>query len=253
MRLLIINADDCNLTDGVTRGILKSHDEGILSSTTVLINLPLDERTVRELKKRKNLGLGVHLNVTLGGTLSRHSDVPSLLDPEGRFRRPPDYWKRLPSVHEVIREYQAQILFFEKRFGRIPDHVDTHHHLHDHPLFFQAVSSVAKKWKIPVRRSRIFQMSESRSLIEGLKTTDFLFGNLEARFHWQMPSFLGLIENLPEGTSEIGCHPGFCDTELRKISSLQEAREKELKLFSDKRLRRKLADLGVELGRFSKI
>lgn len=253
MRLLIINADDCNLTDGVTRGILRSHDRGILTSTTLLVTLSLSDRTIRELKKRRNLGVGVHLNVTLGDPLSRRSDVPSLLGPEGRFRRPPDYWKRLPSRGEVIREYQAQIRLFEKRFSKLPDHIDTHHHLHNHPLFFQAVSSVAKKWEIPVRRSRIFQMSESHARYNGLRTTDFLFGNLEARFHWQMPSFLGLIENLPEGTSEIGCHPGFCDSELRKISSLQGAREKELKLFSDKRLRKRLADLGVELVRFGDI
>jgi len=217
------------------------------------MTLPLSDRTVRELKKRKNLGLGVHLNVTLGEPLSRRSEVSLLLNPEGRFARPLEYWKRLPSVREVVREYQAQIRLFEKRFGRIPDHVDTHHHLHDHPLFFQALSSVARKWKIPVRRSRIFQMTEFGPLSKGLKTTDFLFGNLEAPFYWQMPAFLGLIENLPDGTSEIGCHPGFCDAELRKISSLQAAREAELKLFSDKRLRKKLANQGIELVRFDKI
>ena len=154
MPRLIINADDCNLTPGVTRGILKSHDEGILTSTTVLINLPLEEKTVRELKMRRELGLGIHLNVTLAGPVSRVSRIPSLLKPGGIFCRPPDYQEKPPSVKEIITEYEAQIRLFEKRFQKLPDHLDTHHHLHDHPLFFGALASVAKKWKLPIRRSR---------------------------------------------------------------------------------------------------
>ena len=252
-RRLIINADDCNLTGGVTCGILKAHDKGILTSTTLLMNLPLAKKTVRELKQRIKLGLGVHLNVTLGEPVSLRSKVRSLLKPEGRFRRPLDYFKKMPAVNEVAREYESQIQLFEKRFGRKPDHLDTHHHLHDFPIFFAALSKVARKWEVPVRRSRIFQWADYAHAIKGIKTTDYLFGNLEARFVWQRESFLGLVETLPEGTSEIGCHPGYSDTKLRAISSLTDVREKELKLFSDGKLRKRLTALGIELIRFSEI
>lgn len=253
MRKLIINADDCNLTPGVTRGILLAHDQGIVTSTTLLANLPLEERTVKEVKKRKALGIGLHLNVTLGFPLVSPGRIPSLVQSDGRFRRPADYLKKMPSRKEVVREYGAQILLFEKRFRRKPDHLDTHHHLHDHPLFFAAVSEIARGWKVPVRRCRIFQLSEYAKRIHGLKTTDYLFGNLEARYIWQAESFLGIVRNLPEGTSEIGCHPGFCDRQLREISSFQDARERELKLFSDRRLRKEVLSLGVDLVRFSEV
>ena len=250
---LIINADDCNLTPGVTRGIFLAHDQGMVTSTTLLINLPLEEKTVKEIKKRKHLGLGLHLNVTLSTPLNRTSKVPSLVNPEGRFRRPPDYLKKMPSVKEVIREYDAQIRLFQKRFGIKPDHLDTHHHLHDFPVFFSALSHAAKKWKVPVRRSRIFRLAEYASKVAGLQTTDFLFGNLEAHSFWQPDSFLGVVENLPEGTSEIACHPGFCDAELLAISSMRESREKERKLFSDRNLRKRISHLAIELIRFSEI
>jgi len=253
IRRLIINADDCNLTSGVTRGIFQCHDEGILTSTTLLINLPLEERTVRELKKRKKLGVGLHLNVTLGKPLNLPREVPSLLKEGGIFKRPLDYQKRLPSSKEIVKEYEAQIRLFENRFGRKPDHLDTHHHLHDHPHFFRSLRAVARKWKIPIRRSRIFQLSEFKRETSTLRTTDFLFGNLEARFHWDFNSFLGLIEGLPAGTSEIGCHPAFCDASLRQISSFREVREKELKVFASRKLRNILAGEGVELVRFSDI
>jgi len=250
-RRLIINADDCNLTPGVTRGILKSHDQGILTSTTLLINLPLEERTIRELKKRTKLGVGVHLNVTLASPVTSLVRVPSLLKAGKFFKRPADYKKRPPSLKDLVTEYSAQIGLFEKRFGQLPDHLDTHHHLHSHPLFFRALSSVARKWKLPVRRSWIFQLSEFNRETRPLRTTDFLFGNLEARSHWEKDSFLGVVECLPDGTSEIGCHPAYCDARLRQISSFREAREEELKVFSDRKLRKILSELGVELTRFS--
>lgn len=250
MRRLIINADDCNLTAGVTRGILEAHERGIVTSTTLLMNRPLSNQTVRELKKRKRLGLGVHLNVTLGEPLSPRRKIPTLLQPDGRFRRPADYGKNSPVVKEVVREYEAQIGRFAKAFDRKPDHLDTHHHLHDTPLFFRALRQVAEKWQIPIRRSRIFQLEDYAQETQNLKTTDYLFGNLEAHYIWQRESFFGVIRNLHEGTSEIGCHPGHCDGELRKISSMKEVREKELKLFSDRSLRNVLSDQGIELIRF---
>lgn len=248
---LIINADDANLTRGVTQGILEAHEEGIVTSTTLLMNLPLSEKTVRDLKKRKRLGLGVHLNMTLGGPVSHPADVPTLLKPDGRFRRPVDYAQKRPSEKEVAREYEAQIKLFVKHFADRPDHLDTHHHLHDDPLFFGALKEVAKKWKIPVRRSRIFQLEEFKLKTAGLKTTDYLFGNLEACYIWQRDSFLGVMENFPEGTGEIGCHPGYCDPELRQMSSMQEVREKELRLFSDSTLHKALSRQGIEMIRFS--
>lgn len=251
MRRLIINADDCNLTPGVTRGILKSHDEGILTSTTFLINLPLDTRTVREIKKRPKLGVGLHLNITLGRPVSAGRKIPSLLKPEGIFKRHSDNQKKLPSLKDVVSEYEAQIGLFEKYFGQQPDHLDTHHHLHDHIHFFQALALVAKRFNIPVRRSKIFHIKAYQSRAKNLQTTDYLFGNLEARSHWQLESFLGIVRNLPDGVSEIACHPGYCDENLQKISSFQEAREEELKVFaSSPNLKHLLIQQGIELGRF---
>lgn len=252
MRQLVINADDCNLTKGVTRGILEAHDRGLVTSTTLLINLPLEIETVRRLKKRRRLGLGLHLNVTLGHPVSPASRVRSLVK-DGRFRRPPDYVERAPSLQELIREYEAQIVLFQRHFGTKPDHLDTHHHLHDREPFFKAVATVGKRWRLPIRRSQMFQRERYEKETQTLRTTDCLFGNLEAEFIWEETPFLGIVETLPEGTSEIGCHPGYCDAELRGISSFREAREKELKLFSDSRLRKILSQLGIELVRFSEI
>lgn len=250
MKRLILNADDCNLTPGVTRGILECHDRGILTSTTLMVNLPLEDETVRKIRQRKNLGVGIHLNVTLGKPLSSANRIPSLLK-NGIFRRPEDYQKKPPRPEEVFREYDSQIIFFKKRFGKLPDHLDTHHHLHDFPVFFQAFARAAKKWGLPVRRSLPFQKQDPRC--RGLRTTDYLFSDLTARVVWDERPFRSLLNVLPEGISEIMCHPAYCDALLRQISSFQEGRVTELKFFSRKALRREVADGGIQLIRFSQI
>ncbi|MBI2164629.1 MAG: ChbG/HpnK family deacetylase [candidate division NC10 bacterium] len=59
---LIVNADDFNLTEGVTRGILEAHRCGIVTSTTVMVNLPGLERSRDLVREASHLGLGLHLN-----------------------------------------------------------------------------------------------------------------------------------------------------------------------------------------------
>jgi predicted glycoside hydrolase/deacetylase ChbG (UPF0249 family) len=39
----IVNADDLGLTEGVTEGILRAHRLGIVTSATVLANMPASE------------------------------------------------------------------------------------------------------------------------------------------------------------------------------------------------------------------
>src|SRR3989338_7288177 len=114
--LLIVNADDCNLTPGVTQAILDCHDRGILTSTTFMINLPVEPVTVRALLRRKKLGVGIHLNVTLGKPISEPSQIRSLLS-EGHFRKVQEQTKKLPKAAELAREYQGQINRFRKIFG----------------------------------------------------------------------------------------------------------------------------------------
>lgn len=49
---LIVNADDFNLTEGLTRGTLVAHRDGSVTSATLMVNLPGLERS-------RDLGGGV--------------------------------------------------------------------------------------------------------------------------------------------------------------------------------------------------
>lgn len=282
-RVLIVNADDCNLTPGVTRAILDCHDRGILTSTTFMANLPVRKETVRELLKRKNLGVGIHLNVTFGTPLSKPAKIKSLLGTDGLFR--PDLKSvgaplagarskngrgqapPLPVSHEVTLEYQAQIDRFTEVFGRKPTHLDTHHQVHDHPFFLKVLCEAAEKNALPVRKSsamfRHFRMlvgwnpkacgspaKASGDDFGAVRTTDFFFGNLSPEGYWTREPLTVILQNLPSGVSEIMCHPGRHDKALEAVSSFREGRQKEWELLRSSFLRTLVKRAGIVPAHF---
>lgn len=246
-KLLIVNADDANLTPGINRAILKAHDEGIVSSTTFLINLPVSSMTVRSFQKRKKLGIGLHLNVTLGRPAAGPGRVPTLVDPQGCFRKRADQVSRLPSAGDLAREYEAQITLFRKCFSRMPTHLDTHHQLHDNPRFLHAVVRLARRWKLPMRRSGLWKEGDTP---RGLVSSRTRLGDLSPEGFWRKEKLLKQLRNLRPGVSELMCHPGKADLRLRRLSSFTEGREAELKVFSDPGMRKYLEGFRVRLTHF---
>src|SRR5262245_11890986 len=85
-RTLIVNADDFGLTGAVSRGILEAARRGIVTSTTAIVNRPIAPALVAELDA-SGLGVGLHLNLTLGAPVSDPRRVASLVDGQGRFVR----------------------------------------------------------------------------------------------------------------------------------------------------------------------
>ena len=241
-RTLIVNADDCNLTRGVTKAILDCHDKGILTSTTFMVNLPLVPGCIEALIARPGLGVGIHLNVTLGKPIAPAEKVRSLLAEHGNFRKVHDQLARPPHAEDLILEYASQVGHFFELFGRKPTHLDTHHQVHDHPLFFEVLCKVAVKNKLPVRRSRCCDGK--------IKTTDFLFGNLTVEGYWRKEPLETILKNLPQGVSEIMCHPGKNDAALRAISSFTSGREAEWKLFRSPTLKEFVTRQGITLTHF---
>ena len=247
-KTLIINADDCNLTPGVTDAVLDCHDRGILTSTTWMVNLPHDEKTVLALKARQGLGVGIHLNLTLGRPVSAPEKIASLLEPDGRFRKVGRQLEDLPRADEVRTEYRAQIEKFRKVFGRLPTHLDTHHQVHDHPFYLAVLSAIANQCHLPLRRSKL--LAETHAYDFHFTTTDFLFGDLTPAGYWRREKLEAVLKGLPEGVSEIMCHPGRNDECLQAISSFTAGRAEEWKIFSDKKLRAFLDRRAVTLSHF---
>lgn len=133
--LLIVNADDYGLTDGVSRAIIRAHREGIVTSTSLLALAPAFERTSSWLADAPGLGTGAHLAVVgEDPPLLTAKEIPSLVDKRGRLA---NSWKTfLPraalgriDADDLRREFGAQLDRIEGA-GITIDHIDSHQNLH---------------------------------------------------------------------------------------------------------------------------
>lgn len=137
MRSLVVNADDFGISEGVNKGIVEAHNRGILTSTTLMVNMPAFENAVEISKDIPTLGVGVHLNLTTGTPMLPPSDIPTLVGEGGRFLRLSPVLKQLSlgrmDPKQIEAELSAQV---EKALqaGITPTHLDSHHHVHIHPV-----------------------------------------------------------------------------------------------------------------------
>ena len=85
MKQLILNADDFGLTPGVNRGIIRAHQEGILTSTTLMATAPAFEDAVALARANPQLGVGCHLVLVGGQAVTPYAEIPSLAAPDGKL------------------------------------------------------------------------------------------------------------------------------------------------------------------------
>ena len=67
---LIVNADDFGLSKAINFGIVESHLEGIVTSTSMMITMPAVKHAKSLAKNIPDLGIGLHLNISLGKPLT---------------------------------------------------------------------------------------------------------------------------------------------------------------------------------------
>jgi chitin disaccharide deacetylase len=221
---LIVNADDFGYSRGINYGIIDTHKNGIVNSATMMMNMPGVSHAVELAKENPTLQLGIHLVLTCGRPLL--SDVPSLMDEQGNFKKMNDFIRNHNlSLMELEREWTAQIEKFID-FGLTATHFDSHHHVHTIPEFLPVVQSLSNKYNLPVRRI-------SNHPVEGVPPFTDIF----------LHDFYGdgvtgdYFENIPNRgvvgqTIEVMCHPGYLDSEVLNGSSYCLERVKETNILT---------------------
>ncbi len=242
-KYLIINADDFNLTDGVSRGILECYDSGVLTSTTVLMTLPVKTNLFQLFKSRPFLGKGIHLSLTLGEAV--HPKTPFQL-----IRSHLNHLEQI-NEHDAFREYDAQIRKFEKNIGCLPTHVDTHHHIQHAPNILRAIIRISNKYNIPFRQfNGLPKTIRDHFTKNKIFLTHHLLEDLDASNHWTETKIIKQLKKLNSGITEIMCHPGRADSKLRKISGFNHARDEERKIFTSRRIKNLIKELNIKLIHF---
>ena len=289
MKQLIVNADDLGYTRGVNRAIVEACRSGVVTSTSLLANGAAFEDAVEIARAEPRLDVGCHLNFVEGKPVAPPERIPHLVGADGRFLKAWKFAARLlrraVPEDEIEREASAQI---EKLLaaGLRPSHVDTHKHTHVHPAVARAVARAARRYDIRwIRRpfENLLPRSAQRKT-HGTKNMPWLPLSIKrvavGSLNWLAPAFerrmatMGMampdyftgvlltgrltrqafaetLADLPSGVTEVMCHPGYCDAELRESSTwLHEEREVERETVSDGAWRAQAKELGIVLTAF---
>jgi chitin disaccharide deacetylase len=205
MRYLVVNADDFGAGRGVNRGIVEAHRHGIVTSTSLMIEGPASGEAARLARECPSLSVGLHVVL-----------------PDGEWKSDAD----LPAPGAVRAALEAQLRSFEELLGQLPTHIDSHHHIHTHPLLLPCFEELASRCGVPLRDcsgvsycSRFYGRWGGESSPEGVSAA----------------ALIRVLETeIGHGVTELGCHPGQPDPDL--VSSYSAERELELRALCDERV-----------------
>ena len=224
-RYLIVNADDLGADRGTSRGIIEAHARGIVTSASLMVDMPDARAAVRAAREHPRLGVGLHVSFTAG---------PRTVD--------------LSDARAVRQELERQLERFVELTGQEPTHVDSHHHVHCRPELAPLFVALCRARRIPLRG------------FSGVTYLGHFYGQWEhgkTDLQHISPEYLmSLLVGIRPGVSELACHPGDRDARFDPMYDWQ--RRFELDALTDPRVttvaRRSVRlinyrDLGRGLGR----
>ena len=277
MKKLIVNADDFGRHELINRAVERAFNSGCLRSATLMAGGIAFDDAINLAKKFPKLGVGIHFTLANGNPILPPEEIPTLVTEEGIFHG--DYIKFLKrylsgkiSLGEVRSELAAQL---EKilNTGLTLTHFDSHQHLHHIPGIIEIVLELASAKNISAMRvanTKIFD-GELDSLGKfvgrlGLGslakftahqahkknfTTPEHFAGIVAGESVSEKFLFKLIENLPDGTTEVMLHPGIDNKILQDFCQWEHDFEEELAAVTSPKILNLLAEKNISAINFS--
>jgi hopanoid biosynthesis associated protein HpnK len=234
MKRLIVTADDFGAAVEVNEAVERAHRNGILSAASLMVSGPAAADAVARAKAMPSLRVGLHLVLVEGKPVLPAKHVPDLVDAGGHFRtdmaRAGAAMFFLPSVRAQLKaEIEAQFAAFAAT-GLALDHVNAHKHFHLHPTIARLMVEGAKAHhargaRVPLEPQEVLARIEPRKASGVVALTTPFARALQVRFRkagiaapdqvfglaWSgamtASRLGGLLENLPDGLTEIYTHP----------------------------------------------
>jgi predicted glycoside hydrolase/deacetylase ChbG (UPF0249 family) len=214
----VIVADDFGLDAPTTSGILQAFDEGLISATSLLANMPgFDEAVAAAHERRLEGAVGVHLNLTEGEALTEPiRRCPRIADPDGAFCWTHHFVPKLErdEAYAVGNEWRAQIERIVAA-GIRPTHLDSHHHTHTSWPLGAIAMTLAREFGIPtIRLSRTFGPTPPKAHIKLYK---LLYNERLRRRGFSRMAHFGDVRDVPRalpfarGPIEVMTHPRLAD------------------------------------------
>ena len=224
---LIVNADDFGRSTGINKGIIRAHQDGIVTSASLIVRWPAAAEAAELARRNPNLSIGLHLDVSewtcQNGSWSLVYQVI-----------PPD------DCGALRQEVSRQLAEFRSLMGCDPSHIDSHQHAHLKPPLTQIAEEAARDIGVPLRER-----------IGGIRYDGRFYG--QSANGWPYPegitpaALIRICENLPQGITELGCHP----SEDEDLDSMYlHERTVELEALCDPRMREALGRTRIRLCSF---
>ncbi len=247
-------ADDYGISRSVNRAIRDLIDRGRISATSVMTVAPgFDPEEARLLLEAASgrASIGLHLTLTAPFTPLSPGYGPTRDEKFLSLGRVfvSAFMGRLDRS-KLAGEIRAQIGAFTIAFGRPPDYIDGHQHIHLLPpiadTLFAAIRDEAPgAWVRQCGRARKIFLSDRKAALldvlsrdfrrraarHGVRTNPAFAGtydfNPDARFETRFGKFLdGMMDD-----GVIMCHPGIVDETLASLDPLTTLREREYEYF----------------------
>ncbi len=158
----IVNGDDFGISHEVNLAIAEAFRRGILTGTTLMVNMPFAEEAA-ELSKKEGFydNVGIHLNLTSGEPVTKKiRTLPRFCSKDGHFnavfqKNTATRLKITAAESEAVKEEaEAQIRRYLS-FGFPVRHLDSHHHVHTDLSVWKELEGLLKKYDFrSVRLSR---------------------------------------------------------------------------------------------------
>ena len=263
-------ADDYGMAAGVNKAIRDLATKGHLNAVSVMTVAPrFDEApALAEIVQGGRPAIGLHFTLTA----PYRPLTPGAPTQAGRFLplaalMRAAFLRRLDGA-ALRAEVDAQLAAFAAAFGRAPDFVDGHQHVHLLPQIRDAVlagvkAAAPKAWlrqcggthrAISLVQPKTLTLTllsagfARRARAAGIATNPAFAGAYEFRagsdFAALFPRFL---DGLPAG-GVVMCHPGVVDDALRKLDPLTTLREREYAYLREPTFLRVLASHGLRLA-----
>jgi hopanoid biosynthesis associated protein HpnK len=277
MSYLIINADDFGFSDDVNTAIIQAHEEGILTSTSLMVTGDAAQNAIALAKNHPHLAVGLHLVLVCGKSVLPPAQIPHLVDSQGNFSDNPtqaglNYQFNQATRAELRLEISAQLEKF-RNSGLNLAHVDGHLHLHVHPVILNILTEFAAEFKIKfirlpseeltknlkIDRRNLFTkiiwsivFGQLRNYGEGLlkthniKFADRVYGLLQTG-NMSEEYLLSLIPQIEAKLVEIYAHPALVNTDTNNGGEI------ELKALLSHKVRELLTVKGFELSNCAKV
>lgn len=227
-RFLVVNADDLGLSAAVNAGVFAAHERGVVTSASLMVRQGAAPAAAAEAAAHPGLAIGLH--VDLGEWIYERGE-----------------WSQAylhcdtddPAAVEA--ECRAQLERFRALLGRDPTHLDSHQHVHESEPVRGVTEALAGELGLPLRNRRVRyeggfygQSGKGEPYPEGITPE----------------ALIALIEALPPGWTEIGCHPAAGPV---PSSSYDAERQLELQALCDPRVREALNVTYVKLCNFAQV